>query len=255
MCGVEDPNEVSEASARCDELGLDTISAGGAIAWAIECAERGCSTRPGCVSATATAVRRTLDEIVEGTEGWVRCSPWARRPRARRGSGARRGVARAREGPRAARLRPAHAARDGPRPRGSTPAEPTATGRASTRPTSGGDLDRLDGGAAHGPRCGRDRGPGRGDGLADPMQVPARRVRRPVRPSGRSCSPWSPVGTSTPPSCTATAGRIVATKRAYNIREGWTPADDWLPARLLDGTGTLRSGRVGGSDPPPGCGP
>ena len=32
MCGVSDPDAVLEASARCDELGLDTISAGGTIA-------------------------------------------------------------------------------------------------------------------------------------------------------------------------------------------------------------------------------
>ena len=38
MCGVSDPDAVLAASARCDELGIDTISAGGTIAWAMECA-------------------------------------------------------------------------------------------------------------------------------------------------------------------------------------------------------------------------
>src|SRR5215211_771432 len=41
LCGVSDPDAVLEASRRCDEYGLDTISAGGTIAWAMECAERG----------------------------------------------------------------------------------------------------------------------------------------------------------------------------------------------------------------------
>src|SRR5215813_7470667 len=41
MCGVSDPDAVLAASGRRDELGLDTISAGGTIAWAMECAERG----------------------------------------------------------------------------------------------------------------------------------------------------------------------------------------------------------------------
>ena len=36
-----DPGAVLAASARCDDLGIDTISAGGTIAWAMECAERG----------------------------------------------------------------------------------------------------------------------------------------------------------------------------------------------------------------------
>ena len=33
-------------------------------------------------------------------------------------------------------------------------------------------------------------------------------------------------------------------KRVYNIREGWQPADDWLPERLLNEPLTLPSGRV-----------
>jgi aldehyde:ferredoxin oxidoreductase len=42
----------------------------------------------------------------------------------------------------------------------------------------------------------------------------------------------------------ATARRIVLAKRVYNIREGWQPADDWLPDRLLNEPLTLPSGRV-----------
>jgi aldehyde:ferredoxin oxidoreductase len=38
---VGDANAVLRASQRCDELGLDAISAGGTIAFAMECAERG----------------------------------------------------------------------------------------------------------------------------------------------------------------------------------------------------------------------
>jgi aldehyde:ferredoxin oxidoreductase len=41
LCGVGDPNVVLRASALCDELGMDAISAGGTIAWAMECRERG----------------------------------------------------------------------------------------------------------------------------------------------------------------------------------------------------------------------
>src|SRR4051794_18270870 len=36
LVGIDDPDEVLQASARCDELGLDTISTGGTIAWAME---------------------------------------------------------------------------------------------------------------------------------------------------------------------------------------------------------------------------
>jgi aldehyde:ferredoxin oxidoreductase len=41
LCGISDPEVVLRASRACDELGLDTISAGGTIAFAMECAERG----------------------------------------------------------------------------------------------------------------------------------------------------------------------------------------------------------------------
>jgi len=41
LCSVDDPDAVIEASAACDVLGLDTISAGGTLAFAMECRERG----------------------------------------------------------------------------------------------------------------------------------------------------------------------------------------------------------------------
>ena len=41
LVGVGDPDAVIRAVKRCDELGLDTISAGGVIAWAMETAGRG----------------------------------------------------------------------------------------------------------------------------------------------------------------------------------------------------------------------
>jgi len=41
LCGISDPDVVLAASRACDELGLDTISAGGTIAFAMECSERG----------------------------------------------------------------------------------------------------------------------------------------------------------------------------------------------------------------------
>src|SRR5262249_29146429 len=35
------------------------------------------------------------------------------------------------------------------------------------------------------------------------------------------------------PELRRTARRIVLAKRVFNLREGWRPADDWLPERLL----------------------
>ncbi len=41
LCGIEDRETVLEAAARCDELGIDVISTGGTAAFAMECAEKG----------------------------------------------------------------------------------------------------------------------------------------------------------------------------------------------------------------------
>jgi len=41
LCGIGDPECVLEAARLCDQYGLDTISAGGTLAWAIEAAEKG----------------------------------------------------------------------------------------------------------------------------------------------------------------------------------------------------------------------
>ena len=41
LCGVDDPDLVLRAAAACDDAGLDTISTGGTIAFFMECAERG----------------------------------------------------------------------------------------------------------------------------------------------------------------------------------------------------------------------
>jgi aldehyde:ferredoxin oxidoreductase len=42
--GLDDIQDVAQANLLCDELGIDTISAGGAIGWAMECFEKGILT-------------------------------------------------------------------------------------------------------------------------------------------------------------------------------------------------------------------
>ena len=41
LCGIHDPDGVLNAAQLCDVYGLDTISTGGTLAWAMECGERG----------------------------------------------------------------------------------------------------------------------------------------------------------------------------------------------------------------------
>ena len=76
LVGVSDPNTVIRASRFCDDAGIDTISAGGTIAWAMECFDRGILTeddtggldlRFGSTDALMTALRLIVDR--EGLGG------------------------------------------------------------------------------------------------------------------------------------------------------------------------------------------
>jgi aldehyde:ferredoxin oxidoreductase len=66
LCGVDDPDIVLAACRRCDELGLDTISAGGTIAFAMECAERGYIDEPWLRFGDGEAMLAALELIVSG---------------------------------------------------------------------------------------------------------------------------------------------------------------------------------------------
>ena len=63
LCGVSDPGAVLRASQRCDELGLDTISTGGTIAFAMECVERGWLDEPWLTFGSGDALLRAIDLI------------------------------------------------------------------------------------------------------------------------------------------------------------------------------------------------
>jgi aldehyde:ferredoxin oxidoreductase len=63
LCGVSDPDAVLRASRLCDELGIDTISAGGTIAFAMECVERGWLDEPWLVFGSGDAMRRAIELI------------------------------------------------------------------------------------------------------------------------------------------------------------------------------------------------
>jgi aldehyde:ferredoxin oxidoreductase len=63
LCGVGDPESVLRASRRCDELGIDTISSGGTIAFAMECVEHGWLDEPWLKFGSGEALLRALDLI------------------------------------------------------------------------------------------------------------------------------------------------------------------------------------------------
>ncbi len=63
LCGVGDASVVLRASRRCDELGIDTISTGGTIAFAMECVERGLLEESWLTFGSGDALLRAIDLI------------------------------------------------------------------------------------------------------------------------------------------------------------------------------------------------
>jgi aldehyde:ferredoxin oxidoreductase len=66
LCGVGDGEAVLRAIQRCDELGIDTISAGGTIAFAMECVERGLLAEPWLTFGHSEALLRAIELIGSG---------------------------------------------------------------------------------------------------------------------------------------------------------------------------------------------
>src|SRR5262249_53560428 len=70
LCGISDRDAILEAARRCDRWGIDVISAGGTVAFAMDCAERGLldaiapeEERPRFHD--AESLLRTIDAIAE----------------------------------------------------------------------------------------------------------------------------------------------------------------------------------------------
>jgi aldehyde:ferredoxin oxidoreductase len=93
LCGIQDPEVVLQAAQLCDLYGMDTISTGGTLAWAMECRERGLLPEPqrlrfgqadglldiipaiaerrGLGALLAEGSRRAAIEIGKGSEYWA----------------------------------------------------------------------------------------------------------------------------------------------------------------------------------------
>jgi aldehyde:ferredoxin oxidoreductase len=63
LCGIGDADVVLQASRQCDDLGIDTISTGGTIAFAMECVERGWLDEPWLTFGSGDALLRAIDLI------------------------------------------------------------------------------------------------------------------------------------------------------------------------------------------------
>jgi aldehyde:ferredoxin oxidoreductase len=241
MCGVSDPDAVLAASARCDELGIDTISAGGTIAWAMECAERGLIDAPWLRFGDADALLRALDEI-GSREGVGELLAEGSRRAAELVGGGSAGFAPHVKGLELPGYEPRtmHAMALGLAVN-SRGADHNRSG-AYEADLSGGH-DRLAGGAAHAAAAidTEDRA-----AIMDSL-ILCKFLRGVfAEPFGEWAALLSAVtGWDVDAAeLRRTARRIVLAKRVFNIREGWRPSDDWLPERLLAEPVTTGSGRV-----------
>jgi aldehyde:ferredoxin oxidoreductase len=242
MCGVSDPEAVLAASARCDDLGIDTISAGGTIAWAMECAQRGLIDAPWLRFGDAAALLRALDEIGGRSTPLGSLLAEGSKAASRTIGGASQSFA--------LHVKGLEMPGYEPRTLHSMALGLAVNARGADHNRSGayeadlsGELDRLDGGDAH---------------VAAAVETEDRAA---VMDSLILCkflrgvftdpfSEWAALLSAvtgwdvSSAELHTTARRIVLAKRVYNIREGWQPSDDWLPERLLTEPLTLPSGRV-----------
>jgi aldehyde:ferredoxin oxidoreductase len=246
MCGVSDPDAVLAASALCDELGIDTISAGGTIAWAMECAERGLIDAPWLRFGDAGALLRALAEIGAREGLGSLLAEGSRRAAQQVGGGS------ADFAPHVKGLElPGYE----PRTMHAMALGLAVNSRGADHNRSGayeadlsGDLDRFAGGDAH---------------VAAAVETEDRAAvmdslilckflrgvfREPFEEWAALLSAvtgWDVDGAE----LRRTARRIVLAKRVFNLREGWQPGDDWLPERLLSQPLETGSGRVAALTP------
>jgi aldehyde:ferredoxin oxidoreductase len=233
LVGIDDPDEVLAASARCDELGIDTISAGGTIAWAMEA-----GVADWLRFGDAAALHRAI-ELIGAREGLGDTLA----------EGSRRASAKLGGEELAMHVKGLELPGYEPRTLHTMALGLAVNARGADHNRSGayeadlsGELDRLDGGDAH---------------VAAAIETEDRAA---AMDSLILCKflrgvfeePWEEWAGLLAPitgwdidgdELHETARGIVGAKHAYNRREGWTRAEDTLPERLLDDPLTLPSGR------------
>ncbi len=240
MCGVADPEAVLAASALCDDLGIDTISAGGTVAWAMECAERGLLDAPWLRFGDGAALLRALREIGSG-EGLGPLLALGSRAAAREvGQGSEAF---------AAQVKGLELPGYEPRTMQAMALGMAVNARGADHNRSGayeadlsGELDRTRGGDAHvrGAVEAEDR-----SAVMDSL-ILCKFLRGVFE---EPFAEWAQLLSAVTgwdvdeAELRATAQRIVLLKRAFNLREGWQPEDDWLPERFLTADVELASGR------------
>jgi aldehyde:ferredoxin oxidoreductase len=246
LCGVSDADAVIAASSRCDELGLDTISTGGTIAWAMECAEKGLIDAPWLRFGDAQALLRAIEEI-GAREGLGELLALGSRAASEGVGGGSEKFA--------AHVKGLELPGYEPRTLQAMALGLAVNARGADHNRSGayeadlsGAHDRLNGGEAHvAGAIGTEDRAAVMDSLIlckflrgvfeDPFTEWASLLRM--------VTGWDVDADE----LATTARRIVVAKRLFNLREGWTREEDWLPDRFLSESLELESGRTAALTP------
>lgn len=233
LCGVHDPEIVLQAARLCDQYGMDTISTGGTLAWAMDCTEKGLlpdGAERDLRFGQGEALLRMITTIAERSDVGALLAEGSRRAAAQIGDEAAR---------RAMHVKGLEMPGYEPRSLKTMALGLAVSPRGACHNRSGayeadfsGTVDRLKGDA------------GRGVLVKASEDFNATLDSLIVCKFLRKCfddfysesaelvervTGWSYSNGE----LRRTGERINTLKKLFNIREGWQPADDWLPARLL----------------------
>jgi aldehyde:ferredoxin oxidoreductase len=240
LCGVADPNAVLRAAGRCDALGIDAITTGATIAWAMECAERGIDLGypPKTVPTfgDTSGLLATIDAIGHREEIGDLLAEGSRRAARIVGKGSDawamhvKGLELPGYDPRKLQTLALGLA--------------VATRGACHNRSSAYDVDfsdRLDPAAEARARAEAAAAAEDQSSLLDSLTL-CKFLRHAIDDLyGESASLLTLVTgrATTAADLRASAARITDLKKLFNIRQGWTRADDALPSRVLNGDGPL----------------
>jgi aldehyde:ferredoxin oxidoreductase len=234
MCEIDDPHVLLQAARLCDDYGLDSISTGATIAWAMECAEKGLlpeASALGLRFGRAEAFLKIISMIAERQGLGDLLAQGSKRAAAMVGKDA---------GGWAMHVKGLELPGYEPRSLKTMALGLAVSPRGACHNRSGayefdfsGEVDRLHGDAGRGLLVAASEDFA---AVLDSLIV-CKFLRKCFTDFYSEAADLLAKVTGWPYSSAELrqiGERINAQKKLFNIREGWQPEDDWLPPRLLD---------------------